>query len=395
MMQSLDKEDFVLVKSEDEADVVVVNSCTVTNGADVSARGYINTLNRKGKRVFIGGCGALSKGEELFKKDKVFGVFGHSEKENLNKLLKKSERFVRIGDLKSLDKTIVEDYLGKSKAFIKIQEGCNFRCSYCIIPYVRGDARSQDEDKIIEQIEKLASNGFGEFVLSGTNIGSYGRDKSSSLGKLLQKIGKIRGVRRVRLGSIEPIQIDDDFREILGEPWLEKHLHIALQHTSEKMLKIMKRRNNAKDDLALFYELENLGYAIGTDFIVGHPGETQEVWDEAIKRIKEFPLTHIHSFTYSKRDGTPSASMDGMVQGNIAKSRMKELNSIIERKNLNFRVKNRVPLEILVEDKKDDFYIGYDQFYNKMHIKSEVDITKEWLNIGEYDVKEDGNWAKF
>ncbi len=395
MMQSLDKEDFVLVKSEDEADVVVVNSCTVTNGADVSARGYINTLNRKGKRVFIGGCGALSKGEELFKKDKVFGVFGHSEKENLNKLLKKSERFVRIGDLKSLDKTIVEDYLGKSKAFIKIQEGCNFRCSYCIIPYVRGDARSQDEDKIIEQIEKLASNGFGEFVLSGTNIGSYGRDKSSSLGKLLQKIGKIRGVRRVRLGSIEPIQIDDDFKEILGEPWLEKHLHIALQHTSEKMLKIMKRRNNAKDDLALFYELENLGYAIGTDFIVGHPGETQEVWDEAIKRIKEFPLTHIHSFTYSKRDGTPSASMDGMVQGNIAKSRMKELNSIIERKNLNFRVKNRVPLEILVEDKKDDFYIGYDQFYNKMHIKSEVDITKEWLNIGEYDVKEDGNWAKF
>ncbi len=393
MMQNL--QDFKLVKDENEADIVVVNSCTVTNGADVSARGYINALNRKEKKVFIGGCGALSKGKELFEKDKVFGVFGHSEKENLNKLLKKKSRFVQIGDLKSLDKTIVEDYLGKSKAFIKIQEGCNFRCSYCIIPYVRGDARSQDEKKILEQIQKLASNGFGEFVLTGTNIGSYGKDKKSSLGKLVQNIGKIRGVRRVRLGSIEPVQIDESFKEVLGESWLEKHLHIALQHTNEEMLKIMKRRNNAKDDLKLFYELQSLGYALGTDFIVGHPGESKERWSDAISKIQEFPLTHIHAFTYSKRDGTPSSKMRDGINGSVAKSRLKELNSIIEHKNFEFRVKNRVSLEILVEDKRDDFYIGYDQFYNKIHISSNTDITKEWVNIGEYDVKEDGSWAKF
>ena len=395
MMQSLDKQDFELVKSEDEADVVVVNSCTVTNGADVSARGYINALNRKSKKVFIGGCGALSKGEELFKKEKVFGVFGHSEKENLNKLLKKEDRFVQIGDLKSLDKSIVEDYLGKSKAFIKIQEGCNFRCSYCIIPYVRGDARSQDESKILEQIEKLASNGFGEFVLTGTNIGSYGKDKGSSLGRLVQNIGKIRGIRRVRLGSIEPVQIDESFREILNEPWLEKHLHIALQHTNEDMLKIMKRRNNARDDLKLFYELQSLGYALGTDFIVGHPGESEERWRDAIRKIKEFPLTHIHAFTYSKRDGTPSAKMKESINGTVSKMRLKELTGIIEDKNFEFRQKNRVPLEILVEDKKDGYYIGYDQFYNKMHIKSDKDITKEWVNIGEYDVEKIDNYARF
>ncbi|NOX15191.1 MAG: tRNA (N(6)-L-threonylcarbamoyladenosine(37)-C(2))-methylthiotransferase MtaB [Epsilonproteobacteria bacterium] len=395
MMQTLSKEDFKLVINEDEADMVVVNSCTVTNGADVSARGYINSLNRKGKKVFIAGCGALSKGQELFEKEKVFGVFGHSEKENLNKLLNRVDRFVQIGDLKSLDKTIVEDYLGKSKAFIKIQEGCNFRCSYCIIPYVRGDARSQDESKILEQIEKLAGNGFGEFVLSGTNIGSYGKDKGSSLGVLVQNIGKIRGVRRVRLGSIEPVQIDESFREILNEPWLEKHLHIALQHTNEEMLKIMKRRNHVKDDLALFYELQSLGYALGTDFIVGHPGESEELWRDAMEKIKEFPLTHIHAFTYSKRDGTPSALMNESINGAIAKSRLKELNSIIHNKNIKFREKNRVSLEVLVEEKKDDYYTGYDQFYNKIYIKSQTDITKEWVNIGEYDVKEDANWAKF
>ncbi len=395
MMQSLNRDDYELVKNEDEADIVIVNSCTVTNGADVSARGYINAANRKGKRVYIGGCGALSKGEELFGQEKVFGVFGHSEKEKLNGLLKKEERFVQIGDLNSLDKNIVEDYLGKSKAFIKIQEGCNFRCSYCIIPYVRGDARSQDENIILEQIEKLASNGFGEFVLTGTNIGSYGKDKNSSLGKLVQNIGMIRGVRRVRLGSIEPIQIDDSFREILGESWLEKHLHIALQHTNQEMLKIMKRRNSVEPDLKLFQELKSLGYALGTDFIVGHPGESEEIWDDALKKMGEFPLTHIHAFTYSKRDGTASAKLKNTINGKIAKSRLKELESVIEDKNFEFRTKNRVPLEILVEEKKDDFYIGYDQFYNKMHIKSDIDITKEWVTIGDYDVKRDGNWSEF
>ncbi|MFK5882153.1 MAG: tRNA (N(6)-L-threonylcarbamoyladenosine(37)-C(2))-methylthiotransferase MtaB [Sulfurospirillum sp.] len=393
MMQSL--KDFELVKNEDEADMVVVNSCTVTNGADVSARGYINALNRKGKKVFIGGCGALSKGEELFDKGKVFGVFGHSEKENLNKLLKKEDRFVQIGDLKSLDKTIVEDYLGKSKAFIKIQEGCNFRCSYCIIPYVRGDARSQDESVILEQIQRLASHGFGEFVLTGTNIGSYGKDKNSSLGKLIQNIGKIRGVRQVRLGSIEPVQIDESFREILRESWLERHLHIALQHTSEKMLKIMRRRNRVEDDLELFCELESLGFALGTDFIVGHPGESEEIWSEAIKKVGEFPLTHIHSFTYSKRDGTPSAKMSECVRGDIAKSRLKELNAIIKGKNFKFRQKLKVPLQILVEEKNGDIYTGYDQFYNKILISSKTDITKEWVNIGEYNVEKDNNRAEF
>ena len=386
---------FTLSANESDADIVVVNSCTVTNGADVSARGYINMLNRKGKKVFICGCGAFSKGEELFKKDKVFGVFGHSEKENLNQLLKKEEKFVKIGDLKSLDTRIVEDYFGKSKAFIKIQEGCNFRCSYCIIPYVRGDARSQDEALILEQIEKLASNGFGEFILTGTNIGSYGKDKNSSLGRLLQRIGYIRGVRRVRLGSVEPVQIDESFREVLKEPWLERHLHIALQHTNEDMLKIMKRRNNARDDLKLFYELETLGYALGTDFIVGHPGENDERWKDAVLNIKRFPLTHIHAFTYSKRDGTPSAKLKNSIRGDISKVRLKELEGIIKKKNLEFRLKNRVPLDILVENKKNDIYVGYDQFYNKIHIKSDSNIAKEWIRIGEYDVREDVNYAKF
>ena len=393
MMQNL--KDFELTTNESEADIIVVNSCTVTNGADTGVRSYVNSASKLGAKVIIAGCGAFSKGEELFAKNKVFGVFGHSEKEHINTLLKSEERFVQMGDLTSLDDTIVSDYAGKTKAFIKIQEGCDFRCSYCIIPFVRGDARSQDEAKIIEQIEKLALNGYGEFVLTGTNIGSYGRDKGTSLGRLVQKIGALKGVRRVRLGSIEPVQIDESFREILAEPWLERHLHIALQHTSQQMLAIMKRRNHVKRDLELFQELSEKGFALGTDFITGHPGESDAIWDEAYTSLEQFPLTHIHAFTYSKRDGTPSATMREQVKGDIAKQRLKMIESLVEEKNIAFRQAHHTPLEVLIEEGKEGLYSGYDQYYNKVIIQTSRDILKEWVRVDDYDIRMEANYAKF
>lgn len=393
MIQNL--KDFELTTNESEADIIVVNSCTVTNGADTGVRSYVNSASKHGAKVIIAGCGAFSKGEELFAKNKVFGVFGHSEKEHINTLLKSEERFVQMGDLTSLDDTIVSDYAGKTKAFIKIQEGCDFRCSYCIIPFVRGDARSQDEAKIIEQIEKLALNGYGEFVLTGTNIGSYGKDKGTSLGKLVQKIGALKGVRRVRLGSIEPVQIDESFREILTEPWLERHLHIALQHTSQKMLAIMKRRNHVKRDLELFQELSAKGFALGTDFITGHPGESEAIWDEAYATLEQFPLTHIHAFTYSKRDGTPSATMSDQVKGDIAKQRLKMIESLVDVKNKDFRQAHHLPLEVLIEEGKEGLYSGYDQYYNKVVVQTSRDILKEWVRVENYDIRMEANYAKF
>ena len=394
MMENLT--DFEITENEQNADIIVVNSCTVTNGADTGVRSYINHATKEGKKVIVAGCGAISKGESLFNQKKVFGVMGHSEKSQINTLLKQDTPFYQIGDLTSLDETIVHEYTGKTKAFIKIQEGCNFRCSYCIIPYVRGNARSQDEAKIIEQVQKLALNGYGEFVLTGTNIGSYGKDKGSSLGKLVQRLGAIRGVRRIRLGSIEPVQIDDSFREILSEPWLERHLHVALQHTSERMLELMRRRNNVKRDLELFTELSERGFALGTDFITGHPGESEEIWQEAYATLEKFPLTHLHAFTYSKRDGTPSATMKPEVKGDIAKERLKSIEALIESKNMTFRAKNNaIPLNVLVEEFKDDHYNGYDQFFNKVIIQSSRDLLKEWVTIEKYEVKQEVNYAHF
>ena len=385
--------DYEITNDEEVADIVVINSCTVTNSADSGVRNYINGVKRRGAKVILTGCGAVSKGKELFASG-IFGVLGASKKSDLNELLKQEKPFFELGNLNSVDKNIVTNYENHTKAFIKIQEGCNFNCSYCIIPSVRGRARSMDEAMILKEARILAQNGYNELVLTGTNIGSYGKDTNSSLGKLLANLGKISGIRRIRLGSIEPSQIDESFREILKEEWLERHLHIALQHTSEAMLKIMRRRNNAFSDLELFNELSSLGFALGTDYIVGHPGESEEIWAEAVENFKKFPITHLHAFVYSPRRDTHSATLKSDVSGDVAKSRLKILQGIALQNNENFRKKHNGTLKILVEQKNGDIYEGFDQFYNKAKISSQNDITKEWLEVSEYEIKPDANYAK-
>ena len=393
MMSKL--KEFELSTDELNSDIIVVNSCTVTNGADSSVRGYISSVKRKNPnvKVVLAGCGSHSKGESLFESKKVFGVMGHSEKENINEILKIEKPFYEIGDLKHIDSTIVEEFIGKSRAFIKIQEGCNFRCSYCIIPAVRGDARSHNEQTILEQVQKLASNGFGEFILTGTNVGSYGKDHNTSMAKLLKKISQIRGVRRIRIGSIEPIQIDDEFMELLSEPWMAKHLHIALQHTSDKMLELMNRRNKFATDMELFNKLASKGYALGTDFIVGHPGEEQKEWDEAIARVKELPLTHVHAFSYSKRDNTASASMKNEVRGNIAKERHRELTQLVNAKNYSFRQEHRDNLEVLLESGNDGLFKGFDQYFNRVEVQSNQELSSNWVLLNSVEIKENVNKA--
>ncbi len=394
MMSKL--KDFELTMNEDDADVIMVNSCTVTNGADSSVRAYINGQNRKNPdaKVILAGCGSHSKGESLFADKKVFGVIGHSEKERINDILKFNNKpFYQIGDLKHIASTIVEEFIGKSRAFIKIQEGCDFRCSYCIIPSVRGNARSHKEEDILLQVQKLASNGFGEFILTGTNVGSYGKDQNSSMAKLLKKMSMIRGVRRIRIGSLEPIQIDDEFKELLSEPWMAKHLHIALQHTSDKMLKLMNRRNEFHTDISLLEEISSKGYGIGTDYIVGHPGEDEQEWKEAIRRVAQLPLTHVHAFSYSKRDHTVSATMRPEIKGNIAKERHRELTAIIKEKNYDFRKRYNQNLEVLIEQGRDGMYHGYDQYFNKIEVSSNEDLTSNWITIAKANVKNDKNMA--
>jgi len=394
MMSKL--KDFELSLDEEQSDIIVVNSCTVTNGADSSVRNYISSMKRRNPdaKVILAGCGSHSKGEALFQDKRVFGVMGHSEKEKINEILKIDQPFYQIGDLEHIDSTIVEEFVGRSRAFIKIQEGCSFRCSYCIIPAVRGDARSHREETVLEQVRKLAANGFGEFILTGTNVGSYGQDHETSMAKLLKKMSQIRGVRRIRIGSLEPIQIDDEFMELLNEPWMAKHLHIALQHTSDRMLELMNRRNSYAADLELFGKIAAEGYALGTDFIVGHPGEGEKEWQEAIARVKALPLTHVHAFSYSKRDNTVSATMKQEVRGNIAKERHRELTALVKEKNFAFRKIYNEGLEVLLENGKEGIFHGFDQYFNRVEVKSTEELSSNWVLLNNVEVTVDGNKAE-
>lgn len=384
-----------IVQDETQADVVVINSCTVTNGADSGLRAYINSVKKNGVKVILTGCGAVSKGKDFFDKKEIFGVLGASNKNKINEFISYDKEFYELGNLNFIDTKIVSDYENHTKAFVKIQEGCDFACSYCIIPSVRGKSRSVLQDEIVKQIKILAQNGYSEIVLTGTNIGSYGLKEKTTLGRLLQLIGKIDGIKRIRLGSLEPAQIDESFKEILNETWLERHLHIALQHTHEKMLRIMRRRSHTENDLALFNELSEKGFALGTDFIVAHPGESEEIWKSALENFKNFNLTHIHAFIFSPRDGTYSASMTERINGEIAKERLNTLKTIVEKNNFEFRKKQKQKLEILVESKKGEFYEGYDQFFNKIKIQTKQDIAKQWLEIEKYDIKYEYNFVSF
>ncbi|OPX26861.1 MAG: tRNA (N(6)-L-threonylcarbamoyladenosine(37)-C(2))-methylthiotransferase MtaB [Campylobacteraceae bacterium 4484_166] len=386
-----------IVYDEKEADIIIINSCTVTNSADNRVKSYINSIKKlANKELIYTGCGVLTKADKLYSSGMVDKVFASSSKEDISSILNSQKRVFQKGNLTHLDKTIIQDISNKTKAFVKIQEGCDFRCSYCVIPYVRGDSRSYQSSQILKQIDILANSGFKEFVLTGTNIGSYGKNQQNNtdgFARLLKDISKIKGVVRIRFGSIEPVQITDEFKELLDEPWMAKHLHIALQHTTKEMLNIMNRRNQLKSDLKLFEFLNQKGYAIGTDFIVGHPGESEAIWQEAVANFKKFPLTHLHCFRYSKRDGTKSATMTNQISGDIAKERLKELEYITKEKNYAFRQKQK-SLKVLIEQKKDGFFVGYDQYFNHMKIASNKDIKNRFVTIDEYQVTKDINIAK-
>lgn len=372
-----------IVKNEESANLIIINSCTVTNYADRDLNRYINKY--KNKDIILIGCASYTKGEELLENKKVKAVLGHKFKEEIDKYL--DFRGIKLGDFNFVNKNIIKEF-SKTKAFIKIQEGCDFECAYCIIPKVRGASRSIKEETILEQINILSQNGISEFVLTGINMGSYGKDTNTSLSELIEKISKIRGVKRIRLGSLEPSQIDEKLVELVDNGILERHFHIAIQHTSDKMLRIMKRRNRVKNTLKLFEKLSLKNIALGTDFIVGHPGESEEIWKEALNNFKKYPLTHIHVFRFTPKDGTFSATLKQDVRGDIAKKRAKILEDIVKKNNYNFRVKNKKPLFVHIENFKDGYYEGYDEYYNKMRIKSKNNLKGDWIMVKEYEIKE-------
>ena len=388
MEKIFEENQFKIVEDTEVADVYVINTCTVTNLSDRKSRQFIRKVKKINKDAIVAvvGCYSQVSPEEVEKIEGVDVIIGTSDRNKIVELCEKAKyenkkiNIVRsIKTYKEFEKIEVEDIKSKTRAYIKIQDGCNQFCSYCIIPYARGPIRSRDKDDILSEIEILSKSGFKEIVLTGIHVASYGKDLGDiNLGELIQEIALIKDIERIRLSSVEPNLITEDFMNILvSTKKVCDHFHLSLQGGSNNILKKMNRKYTREEykekvDLIRKY-MPDAG--ITTDIIVGFPGETEKEFNETIEFVREIGFSRIHVFKYSPRKGTPAAKYKNQVHGKIKNQRSKELITLGEELTeiFNKRFLNK-KMDILYEEKIDDFYEGYTTNYIRVKASANNDI---------------------
>lgn len=388
MEKIFEENQFKIVEDTEVADVYVINTCTVTNLSDRKSRQFIRKVKKINKDAIVAvvGCYSQVSPEEVEKIEGVDVIIGTSDRNKIVELCEKAKyenkkiNIVRsIKTYKEFEKIEVEDIKSKTRAYIKIQDGCNQFCSYCIIPYARGPIRSRDKDDILSEIEILSKSGFKEIVLTGIHVASYGKDLGDiNLGELIQEIALIKDIERIRLSSVEPNLITEDFMNILvSTKKVCDHFHLSLQSGSNNILKKMNRKYTREEykekvDLIRKY-MPDAG--ITTDIIVGFPGETEKEFNETIEFVKEIGFSRIHVFKYSPRKGTPAAKYKNQVHGKIKNQRSKELITLGEELTeiFNKRFLNK-KMDILYEEKIDGFYEGYTTNYIRVKASANNDI---------------------
>ena len=393
-----------IIEFKEKADVYVVNTCTVTNIADRKSRQMLHQAKKRNPEAIIAavGCYVQASEEALLADSAVDLVVGNNKKGDIVQMVErckntneKEELVVDINEQMEYEELNVITTMEKTRAFIKIQDGCNRFCSYCIIPYVRGRVRSRREDEILSEISELVKKGYKEIVLTGIHISSYGSDfgnekqeneteiKSEPLAELIHKIGMITGIERIRLGSLEPRIITEQFLEVISKvKQFCPHFHLSLQSGSDTVLNRMNRKYNSEeyyDRVQLinrFFELP----AFTTDVIVGFPGETVEEFEQTKNFVRQVGFYQIHVFKYSKRAGTKAAVMDNQVAEDIKTIRSNELISIAEQMSNEYKANfmgrmERVLFEeeVTIEGKK--YQIGHTERYLKMAVECDQDLS--------------------
>ena len=387
MAEKFLREGYEIVDFSKVADVYVVNTCTVTNMGDKKSRQIISRARRLNESAVIAvvGCYSQMSPDEVSEIEGVDVVLGTRNKGDVvyyvNKARDEEKKQVHVeGVLKNskFEELNIEDYQDKTRAFLKIQDGCNRFCTYCAIPYSRGAVCSKEPSKVIEEIERLSKNGFKEVILSGIHTASYGLDLEGkiTLVDLLEKIEALDGIERVRIGSIEPAFFTDEvIQKIKNMKKLCPQFHLSLQSGCDTVLKRMNRRYTAEEYEKIVQVLRSniKDVSITTDVIVGFPGETNEEFKETFEFLKRIELTKTHIFKYSKRKGTRAASMEGQLDGNIKEERSKaliELNAINE-KSFNKKYVRR-DMDVLLEQEvkgKEGIFEGYTKNYIKVEVR--------------------------
>ena len=403
MLELFEKEGYEKAETEDYADVYVINTCTVTHMSDRKSRQYIRRMKKKNPDAIIAvvGCYSQVSPEEILSIDEVNLVMGTNDRKKIVEEVKKidaSRKVSTVDDImkvKAFEEIEINKTNGKTRAFLKIQDGCDRYCSYCIIPYARGRVRSRDLESIVKEVENLASNGYKEVVLTGIHVASYGKDIKDSDIKLLdviKQINDIEGIERIRLSSVEPILFTDEFVEAVST--MDKvcpHYHLSLQSGCDETLKRMKRRYTTEEYKAIVDRLRAAipNVSITTDVIVGFPGETNEEFDKTYEFLKDIELTHMHVFKYSPRKGTPAATMENQVDPSTKHDRSEKLLQLNE-ENFNKFGQKMLDKEfnVLFEQKVgDNKYEGLTENYVKVIVESDNDISEQILKVKIKDVK--------
>ena len=338
----LKNNNYTVVDFEDKADIYIINTCSVTNESDKKSRKMINRAkkNNPAAIIIVMGCYSQVNAEDI----DVDIVLGNKDKskivEIIEEYIKTKQKKKIIYDLTKVDfeKMEITNFDSHTRAFVKIQDGCNAFCSYCIIPYVRGRVRSKDPEDVIKEVTALVEKGYKEIVLTGIHTGRYGTDINTTLEELLKKLVNIPNIYRIRLSSIEINEITPSIKELLKEnKVMAKHLHIPLQSGSNKILKLMNRRYNKEEFLSMVDNLRDIpDISLTTDLIVGFPNEDEEEFNETIDTLKKIGFTKIHTFPYSKRKGTPAATMDNQVSPEEKKRRVHRILDLSNKYEHNF-----------------------------------------------------------
>ena len=371
----------------DDADITIVNTCSVTNMADNKCKKMIRSIKRNNPNTILVVCGCSAEhNKEEYENMDIDILIGNRDKSILvNTILdylKSKKKYIKFyeGRESTFENISVKDFNDKTRAFVKIQDGCDNFCAYCVIPYVRGSIRSKNIDDAYEEINELVNNGHKEIVLTGIDTGAYGKKEGYTLVDLIKRISKIKKLERIRISSIEMTSINDEFiKEIENNKKICGHLHVSLQSGSKRILKIMNRKYTKEE----YYKKIELirksrpNINITTDIIVGFPSETEEEFQETVEFAKKCRFSKIHVFPYSKRDGTAASKMSEQIDNGVKKDRARRLIEIDKKlqKKYNDLFFNK-ELEVLIEEVKDNKSIGHTENYLKVIIDEALDTNK-------------------
>ena len=402
MKERMLSSNFFYEEDINKANIIIVNTCSVTNVADKKCLKMIRKIKREYPNAIlvVAGCSSQNKQSDYENLD-IDILIGNKDKSIINELIKEyidtKKRYVKFYNDRDLDfeDMLIDDY-NHVRAFIKIEDGCDNFCSYCIIPYVRGSVRSKSFNKVIEEAKHLAHHGHKEIVLTGIHTGHY-EDSGHDLTDLINELSKIEELKRIRISSIEITELNDKFLDMLGKnDKVCNHLHIPLQAGSDEILKRMNRKYDLKYYEEKINKIRSIrpDISISTDIIVGFPGETEEEFEETRKFLEEIDLYEMHVFKYSIRKGTKAADMKPQINDQIKAKRSNILLEMSKQHQKEFETKQLgMVKEVLIEEKmhgKDHYYTGHTKEYIKVALYSEEPLENKIVKVKLRQILDDG-----